>query len=144
MDFSLSDEQRALADLAGKILGDACTLERLKTVEHSEARCDRELWAELAKAGLIGAALPESVGGSGFVDACLLLEQQGRRVAMLPLLSAAVSAAMPLARFGSREQQQRWLPDVVNGKSVLSAALTELGSDSEAPATTATADGGGW
>jgi len=146
MDFSLTDEQRALADLAGKILADACTLERLKTVEHSDARYDSDLWVELAKAGLLGAALPETVGGSGggFIEACLLLEQQGKRVAMLPLLSTIVSAAMPVARFGSREQQQRWLPDVVSGKTLLSAALTELGSDSRAPMTTATADGTGW
>src|SRR5512140_1660217 len=96
MDFSLTDEQRALADLAGTILGDACTLERLRAVEHSDARYDRDLWAELAKAGLLGAPLPEDVGGSGggFVEACLLLEQQGRRVAMLPLLSTLVAAAM--------------------------------------------------
>jgi alkylation response protein AidB-like acyl-CoA dehydrogenase len=146
MDFSLTDEQRALADLAGQILGDTCTLERLKAIEHSEARYDRDLWAAFAKAGLLGAALPESVGGSGggFVEACLLLEQQGKRLAMLPLLSGVVSAAMPLARFGSPAQQQRWLPGVVSGETLLSAALTELGSDSRTPATTAAADGTGW
>jgi len=146
MDFSLTDEQRALADLAGRILGDACTLERLKSVEHSEARYDHELWAELAKAGLLGAPLPEDVGGSGggFIEACLLLEQQGKRAAMLPLLSTLVAAAMPLARFGSREQQQRWLPDVINGKLLLSAALTELGGDSDMLTTAAVADGSGW
>ncbi len=146
MDFSLTDEQRALADLAGKILADAATLERLKATEQSDARYDRDLWAELAKAGLLGAALPELVGGSGggFFEACLLLEQQGKRVAMLPLLSTIVSAAMPLARFGSRQQQQRWLPEVVSGKTLLTAALTELDSDSYAPATIAAADGTGW
>jgi len=146
MDFSFTDEQRALADLAGKILTDACTLDRLKAIEHSDERYDRELWAELAKAGLLGAALSENVGGSGggFVEACLLLEQQGKRVAMLPGLSTLVSAAMPLARFGSPEQQQRWLPGVVNGKTLLSAALSELDADSRAPTTIATADGSGW
>jgi alkylation response protein AidB-like acyl-CoA dehydrogenase len=146
MDFSLTDEQRALAELAGKILSDACTLERLKAVEHGDARYDPDLWAELAKAGLLGAALPENVGGSGggFVEACLLLEQQGKRAAMLPLLSTIVAAAMPLARFGSPQQQQRWLPDVVSGKTLLSAALSELGSDSRLPTTTATADGTSW
>jgi 3-oxocholest-4-en-26-oyl-CoA dehydrogenase beta subunit len=146
MDFSLTDEQRALADLAGQILTDKCTLERLKAVEHSDDRYDRDVWAALAKAGLLGAALPESAGGSGggFVDACLLLDQQGKRVALLPLLPTIVSAAMPLARFGSSEQQQRYLPGVVAGTTVLSAALTELGTDSRAPQTTATADGKGW
>ncbi len=146
MDFSLTDEQRALADLAGQILTDKCTLERLKAVEHSDARYDDDVWREFAKAGLLGAALPESAGGSGgsFIDVCLLLEQQGKRVAMLPLLSAIVSAALPLARFGSSEQQQRFLPGVVSGQTLLSAALTEQGTDSRAPMTTATPDGQGW
>lgn len=146
MDFSLTDEQRALADLAGKILTDKCTLERLKAIERCDERYDRDVWAEFAKAGLLGAALPEDVGGSGggFVEACLLLDQQGRRAAMLPLLSTIVSVAMPLARFGSSEQQQRWLPGVVAGSTLLTAALSELGGDSRVPVTTVTADGKGW
>jgi alkylation response protein AidB-like acyl-CoA dehydrogenase len=146
MDFSLTDEQRAIADLAAQILTDRCTLGRLKAIEASDDGYDRELWAEFAKAGLLGAALPESAGGSGagFVDVCLLLEQQGRRVAPIPLLAAIVSAAMPLARFGSAEQQQRYLPGVAAGTTLLTAALSELGADSRAPATTARPQGTGW
>ena len=146
MDFSLTDEQRALADLAGQILTDKCTLERLKAVERSDDRYDAAVWAEFAKAGLLGAALPESVGGSGggFVEICLLLDQQGRRVAMLPLLSTIVSAALPLVRFGSSEQQRRYLPGVVGGQTLLSAALTELGADARLPATTAKPEGKSW
>jgi len=146
MDFSLTDEQRALTDLAGEILTDRCTLERLKAIESSDERTDGELWAQLAKAGLLGAALPESAGGSGggLVEICLLLEQQGKRVAMLPLLPTIVSGAMPLARFGSTAQQQRYLPGVVSGDTLLSAALSELGTDSRAPVTTAKPEGKLW
>jgi len=146
MDFSLTDEQRALADLAAQILTDRCKLERLKAIESSDERYDRELWAEFAKAGLLGAALPENAGGSGggFVEACLLLEQQGRRVAPLPLLPTIVSAAMPLARFGSAGQQQRFLPGVAAGTTLLTAALTELGADARSPVTTAKPDGKSW
>ncbi|MGH7819721.1 MAG: acyl-CoA dehydrogenase family protein, partial [Candidatus Binatia bacterium] len=120
MDFSLTDEQRALAELAGKILADRSTLERLKAIEGGPEGCDRELWAELAKAGLLGAALPERLGGSGggFVEACLLLEQQGRRVAMVPLLTTLVTAAMPIERFGSAAQQERLLPGVASGEQI--------------------------
>jgi alkylation response protein AidB-like acyl-CoA dehydrogenase len=146
MDFSLTDEQRAIADLAGQILTDRCTLGRLKAIEASDDGYDHEMWADFAKAGLLGAALPESAGGSGagFIDVCLLLEQQGRRVAPIPLLPAIVSAAMPLARFGSAEQQQHYLPGVVAGTTLLTAALSELGADSRAPAATATPEGKRW
>lgn len=146
MDFSLTDEQRAMADLAAQILTDRCTLERLKTIEQSDDRYDRDLWAELAKAGLLGAALPERAGGSGggFVEICMLLEQQGRRVAMLPLLPTVVAAALPIARFGSAEQQQRYLPGVTAGGTLLTAALVEQGTDSRVPTTVAAPDGKGW
>jgi 3-oxocholest-4-en-26-oyl-CoA dehydrogenase beta subunit len=146
MDFSLTDDQRALADLAAQILTDRCTLERLKRIEASDDRYDRDLWVQFAKSGLLGAALPESVGGSGggFVEICLLLEQQGKRVAPLPLLPTLVAAAMPLTRFGSPEQQQRYLPGVAAGDTLLTAALTELGGDGRSPATAARPEGKLW
>jgi alkylation response protein AidB-like acyl-CoA dehydrogenase len=73
-----------------------------------------------------------------------LLEQQGRRVAMLPLLWTLVAAAMPVARFGSREQQGRYLPGVVSGEMLLTTALTEFGTDWRTLATTATRAGSRW
>src|SRR4029450_12889158 len=125
MDFSLSDEQRALTDLAAQIFKDLSPLERLKAVEQSDAGWDRDLWGELAKAGLLAAALPEEYGGSGggFLDLCLLLEPPGPPAAMVPPLPTLAGAALPLVRFGTAAQKDRWLRDVAIGKAILSAAL---------------------
>jgi 3-oxocholest-4-en-26-oyl-CoA dehydrogenase beta subunit len=146
MDFSFTEEQKAIADLTEQILTDHCTLNRLKTVEASSERYDAALWATFAGAGLLGAALPETVGGSGggFVDVCLILEQQGRRVAPIPLVAALISSAMPVARFGSAAQQERLLPSFIDGSRLLTAALTEQDADSRTPATCATAIGQEW
>src|ERR1043166_7816713 len=146
MDFSLTDEQRALAELAGKILSDRATLERLKAIEKSDERYVRELWMDFARAGLLGAALPETVGGSGggFVEMCLLLEQQGMRVAMIPLLSTVVSSAMPIERFGNSAQKEHYLPSVVSGETLLTAALVELGTEPRSPTTRVMRDARGW
>jgi alkylation response protein AidB-like acyl-CoA dehydrogenase len=145
MDFSLTDEQKALTELAAQILRDHTPPERLRKVEQSEDGYDVALWAELAKAGLIGAALPAAHGGSdgGFLDLCLLLEQQGRRVAPVPLL-ATLLPALALARFGTRAQRDAHLRDVAAGQRLLSLALQEPGADPRAPVTTATRTGGGW
>ncbi len=43
----------------GQILGDRMTLQHLKAVERSEDGFDRDTWAELAKANLLGIAIPE-------------------------------------------------------------------------------------
>ena len=66
MDFSFTEEQDATAELATQILTDRSTHERLRELERSgEPRFDRDTWAELAKAGLLGIAVPESAGGAG-------------------------------------------------------------------------------
>src|SRR5439155_1759748 len=80
MDFTFTDEQEAVRDLAGRIFEDRATVERVKAVEASDERVDRELWAELARANLLGIAVPEEHGGSGLglIELCLALEQQGR------------------------------------------------------------------
>ncbi len=147
MDFSFSDEQNALREVARKILEAECTPDRLREIEKSDERIDRALWAELAKANLLGAALPEAHGGSGygFFELCVLLEEIGRTVAPVPAWATLVCGALPIAQFGSAAQQKRWLPGVVAGDAILSAALHEPNNtDPLAPVTKATKDGSGW
>jgi alkylation response protein AidB-like acyl-CoA dehydrogenase len=146
MDFSFSEEQEAVRDLAKQILEGQVTHERLKELEGGDERFDRKLWQELANAGLLGITLPEAVGGAGqsFLAAALLLEQVGRTVAMVPVLPTIVMGAMPIAEFGSDDQQQRYLPGVASGDIVLTAALTEFGTDPLHPTTTARRAGDGW
>ena len=87
MDFSLTDDQESLRTLAADIFGDKATPERVEAVENSAERFDRELWRELAEAGLLGIALPEAVGGAGLglVELALVCEQHGQVVAPVPL-----------------------------------------------------------
>ncbi len=124
MDFTLSEEQEVVQDLARQIFEGRATVERVAAVERSAEAVDRDLWADLAAAGLLGIAVPEEHGGSGLglIELCLLLEQQGRTVAPVPLYPTLVSA-LALAELGTPGQQDRWLPGVVEGEVVLSAAL---------------------
>jgi 3-oxocholest-4-en-26-oyl-CoA dehydrogenase beta subunit len=131
MDFTFSEEQDAVRDLAAQIFEGHATTERVKQAERSDEHVDRELWLALADAGLLAIAVPEEHGGSGLgiVELCLLLEQQGRRVAPVPLWPTLVLGALPIAEFGTPEQQQAWLPGVARGDVVLSAALSETGAN---------------
>ncbi|MBV8386543.1 MAG: acyl-CoA/acyl-ACP dehydrogenase [Acidimicrobiia bacterium] len=140
MDFSFSEEQQEIQNLAAQILGDKVTHERLKEIEASPEWFDRDLWAELAKAGLVGIALPEDVGGGGFgiLEAALVLEEIGRTVAPVPYYATVILGALPIAEFGSDEQKKRLLPGVAEGEIILTAALTEdLNPDPMSPTTTA-------
>src|ERR1700687_2386991 len=121
------------------------TLQHLKERDRSDDWYDLATWREFAKANLLGIALPETVGGLGFgfLDLCMVLREVGRQVAPLPMIPTLVSAALPIARFGT-DAQRAVLSKVVAGDLLLTAALVEYGSEPERPATTATRAGDGW
>jgi alkylation response protein AidB-like acyl-CoA dehydrogenase len=147
MDFSYSDDQQALLDLAAQILADRATPERLKQLERSAApRYDADLWGEFARAGLVGIGIPEALGGSGFgfLEVAGVLEQVGRRTAPLPYLETVVMGSLPLVAFGSAAQHQDLLPRIAAGELVLTAALVEPEGDPLFPTTRAEAAGNGW
>jgi alkylation response protein AidB-like acyl-CoA dehydrogenase len=147
MDFSFTEDQDALRQLVRTIFADHFTDERLKAVDTAGEWFDRTVWAELAKASLLGVALPEDVGGSGlgFIELCIMLEEVGRAVAPLPLWPTLALGALPLDLFGSEAQRKRWLPGVVTGDVILTAALVESGWDAPGTVTAqATRDGAHW
>jgi acyl-CoA dehydrogenase len=123
MNLTLDETQRDLAGLAAQIFAGRGKPEQVEAIEASDEAFDRELWRELAEAGLLGVAVPDAHGGLGFgaVELGLVCEQLGRVVAPIPLVATAC-AAMLIAESGTAEQQQRWLPGVGDGSTVLAVA----------------------
>jgi 3-oxocholest-4-en-26-oyl-CoA dehydrogenase beta subunit len=147
MDFILNETQTELAGLARQILADKATPQRQREVEAAGDRFDPAAWAELARAGILAAALPEPLGGAGLglLEQCSVLEQIGRAVAPVPYLASVVVGAAAIARFGTPEQQRRWAAPAGRGELILTAALAEEDSDDpRSPAATAERTAGGW
>jgi alkylation response protein AidB-like acyl-CoA dehydrogenase len=147
MDFSFSDEQEAIRDLARQIFADRVTHERSSELEKSSEWFDGDLWKELTKANLTALPLPEEVGGSGcgILEICLVLEEMGRHLAPVPLFPTLLLGGAPLAEFGTAEQRERWLTPVAESGAVLTAALEEAGCrDPARPRTRALKDGSRW
>ncbi|MFG2016168.1 acyl-CoA dehydrogenase family protein [Actinomadura geliboluensis] len=142
MDFTLGEELEAVRDLARQIFTDQASQARIKAAEASERGVDEGLWAELGETGLLGVAVAEDAGGAGLGAAGLavLLEEQGRAVAPVPVWPVVV-AAMTLAAHGSAAQREI-LPPVLDGSVRLTVALEEFGpSDPAAPRCAAVRDG---
>src|SRR6185295_10758722 len=149
MDFTRTTSQRALREeyyQAGR------DLVRPGAAARDEAGTfDRDLWRRVASTGLFGLQLPASVGGralplwdavaafEGFATGC---EDAGFLVAVL---AHAGLVQATLASFGSPEQQQRWLPGLVDGSLIGCFAITEkeCGSDVRAIRMSATPKAGG-
>jgi alkylation response protein AidB-like acyl-CoA dehydrogenase len=146
MDFSFSEEQQDVQGLAKQVLEGELSHERLKEIEGGDENFDRDLWTKLADAGVLGLAVPEAHGGAGlgYLELALVLEQIGRTVAPIPFYETAVLGALPIAKFGTDEQQAAILPGAASGETVLTAALIEFGTDLLQPTTTAKRDGDGW
>ncbi|HEY5109215.1 MAG TPA: acyl-CoA dehydrogenase family protein [Acidimicrobiales bacterium] len=151
MDFTFNDEQTAVREAVTSIFSGLVNPDRVQEVEATVDRVDADLWAELARADLLGLAVPEAHGGGGFgmVELCLLLEAQGSVVAPVPLWATLVLGALPVAEFGSDALQAALLPGVVAGEVILTAALADVANDiavggGGSPAVTGTpaADGG--
>lgn len=110
-----------------------------------------EIVAKMAKLGLFGLPFPEEYGGMGgdYFALCLALHELARVDSSVAItLEAAVSlGAMPIYRFGSPEQRDRWLPDLCHGDRLAAFGLTEPGGGSDIAGgmrTTARLDNGEW
>ncbi|CAM3129614.1 acyl-CoA dehydrogenase family protein [Prescottella defluvii] len=147
MDFSLTEAQQDLAGLTSGIVSDIVTNERLRELDSAEDRFDRKLWDALASSGVLGAALPESVGGDGFgiLEQCSILIELGRSVAPVPYLSSIVMGAGAIAEFGSDAQRSEWGAPAAAGSKIVAVALAEeLNDNPAAPVTQATQSAGEW
>ena len=93
----------------------------------------------MGELGLFGLTAPEEFGGAGgdFTSLCVAIEEIGRVDQSLGLtLEAAVGLGInPIATYGTDEQKQRWLPDLVAGHALAGFGLTEADAGSDANAT---------
>ena len=98
----------------------------------------------MGELGLFGLPFPGEYGGSGadFTTFCIAVEELGRvDQSMAITLEAAVGlGANPIFQFGTEEQKERWLPDLVAGRALGGFGLTEPGGGSDAGATGTKAD----
>ncbi len=126
MDVLLNDDERMIQESAREFLEGECSPKLVREMEADPIGISKTLWAKAAELGWQGMCLPEKVGGSNMplVYLGLVLQEAGRALAPIPLHCTAV-AALAIARDGSEAQQQKFLPDVVTGKTVLTWAFTE-------------------
>ncbi|PPJ18565.1 acyl-CoA dehydrogenase [Nocardia nova] len=144
MDFTLTEGQQDLARLTGEVCTKLVTADRLRELDKAEVRFDEQLWRSLAETGVLAAALPESVGGSGLgaLEQTAILREIGKSAAPVPYLWSVVLGAGALARWGD-EAQRELAAKAGAGETILTAALSEERNWEPAkPTTTATEDGG--
>ncbi|MES2563069.1 MAG: acyl-CoA dehydrogenase family protein [Pseudomonadota bacterium] len=126
MDILLNDDENMIVESAREFLDGECPTSLVRAMETDPLGYPKDMWTKVAELGWQGMCLPEKVGGSDMplVYLGLVLREAGRALAPLPLHSTAV-AALTIAKDASPAQQEKYLPDVVSGKSILTWAFTE-------------------
>ncbi|MEU5954941.1 acyl-CoA dehydrogenase family protein [Streptomyces sp. NPDC047525] len=144
MSTVLETEEHQALRAAVAALGKRYGRDYLTRVVRDEGHPD-ELWADAAKLGYLGVNLPEEYGGGGggIAELSIVLEELG--AAGCPLLMMVVSPAIcgtVIARFGTDEQKQAWLPGLADGTRTMAFGITEpdAGSNSHRITTTARKD----
>jgi butyryl-CoA dehydrogenase len=105
-----------------------------------------EVVHKMGKMGLFGLTAPEEYGGAGedgdFTSLCVAIEEIGRVDQSIGItLEAAVGLGInPILTYGTAEQKETWLPDLLSGNALAGFGLTEPGSGSDAGATKTKAD----
>lgn len=147
MDYSFTEDQIAIRELAHQIFTDRTTDEFMLDFDRKGDVYDEALWETLAQQGLLGITVPEAFGGTGlgFTELCLMLEEQGRRISPIPLYSSLVLGALPIIEFGSDRQKEKYLLPLAAGALKLTAAIAELGvSEAAAGRVSAVQHGDTW
>jgi len=126
VDFALNEQQEMMQTLARDFLTGEYTDKVLRAMAGDEKGYTPELWKKLAEMNLLGLSIPEDYGGIGdFLDLIVVLEEMGRACFISPFFSTVVLGASSIIEAGSDEQKQKFLPDISEGKTIITLALAE-------------------
>ncbi|MCC5986359.1 MAG: acyl-CoA dehydrogenase family protein [Pararhodobacter sp.] len=113
-----------------------------------EGRFPVELFQRVGEMGVMAIPFPQELGGMGLgvFDAVLAIEELARADQSLAVSTmVSMASGLTVARFGTQDQKERWLPEIISGQKICSIAGTEpgAGSDTGGFATRATQLGNG-
>src|SRR6266446_6048239 len=127
MDFELTDEQKLVQKTAADFAKNEVA-PKAAEIDHNH-RHPKELVARMAELGLLGVAIPEEYGGSGFdtVSYVLAMEEISRACASTGVIMSVNNSLVcdPIYKFGSEEQKKEWLTPLAAGRKLGCFALSE-------------------
>ncbi len=127
MDFSFTEEQNLLRNSVQKFVQNDYGFEPRRAIIKSETGWKRDNWKKFAELGLLGAPFTEEQGGlgGGPIDTMIIMEEFGRGLVVEPYLGTVVLAGGFLRHGGSKAQQEKLIPEIIEGKRVLAFAFAE-------------------
>jgi pimeloyl-CoA dehydrogenase small subunit len=130
MNFELSEEQTLLAETIKRFVATHYNFDARAKIMASPSGHSEDVWAAIAEMGLLGLPFDEAHGGFGgtTVDVMLVMEAIGEGLLVEPYLATVGLGGRFVARAGSKEQQDRILPALIQGKHTMAFAHVEPGA----------------
>ncbi|HSU82060.1 MAG TPA: acyl-CoA dehydrogenase family protein, partial [Thermoanaerobaculia bacterium] len=148
MDFSLTDEQRAIQETAREFA--RREVDPIVDEIDESQKFPREVMRKAGELGFLGIIFPEEYGGAGlgYIEYVIVVTELSR---VDPSVGISVAAHNSLCsnhiyKFGDEEQRRRWLVPLAKGEKIGAWSLTEPGAGSDAAGTRTRAErvDGGW
>lgn len=118
MNFDFSEDQQFIRDQARNFLARESTTGIVRASLEDDAPYHAGLWQNIVELGWTAMAIPEEYGGLGlgYLELCVIAEELGRALAPVPFSSSVYLATEAIRRWGSEEQQARYLPQLAAGE----------------------------
>ncbi|OGF61987.1 MAG: acyl-CoA dehydrogenase [Candidatus Fischerbacteria bacterium RBG_13_37_8] len=148
MNFELTEDQKMIRDMVREFGQKEIVPVALEYDEKQEF--PHQIVAKLGELGLMGIIFPEEYGGAGYgyFEYVVAVEEIAKADPSLGLTVAAHTSLCcnHIYLFGSKEQKEKYLPDLASGKKIGAWGLTEpeAGSDAAGTKTVAMKDGDSW
>jgi len=135
LDFKLSEDQSLLHDMVDRVALEKHDFRVRRNAIDSAIGWHPPFWHQLAELGVLGAPVPESLGGSagGGIAVMLIMRAFGRPTGYFPYIPTVVCAAGLLARAGSEAQCNEHLPKILSGERIFAFACSEAGDHGDPP-----------
>jgi alkylation response protein AidB-like acyl-CoA dehydrogenase len=148
VDLQLSDDQELFRETTARFIEARCPMPRVRELADTPSAHDPALLGEAGELGWFALFVPEefgggSVSGSPLRDAVIVAEERGRSVQPGPFVATNV-VAFALARDGSHDQQQSYLPDLATASRTASWAISDRSGSPVAGAVRAQSSGSGY
>lgn len=128
MPLILTEEQKMLKEAANEFLQTNSPLESFRKLRDDNYKSfDPKVWEVFIEMGWTALTIPENYGGLdfGYTGLGQILEETGKTLTKSPLISSILLSATAIRLSDNENLKSKWLPNLMNGKTLMSLALDE-------------------
>jgi alkylation response protein AidB-like acyl-CoA dehydrogenase len=131
MNFDFTKDQKLLRTSAREFIEKECPKDKVRELKSDNKGYDPKTWKKMVELGFTGLAIPEEYAGMGgtYIELMILMEEIGRNIMPSPYYATVALCAMPIAKFGSDEQKEKYLPGIAENGKIWSMAMAESSTE---------------